>query len=85
MLVNLNHLFKQHNNYAIAGFNVYGYEDAVSVIKAAENLKEPVILMVNRDAENHIPLDIIGPMLISLAASDLRCCLTMRCSMRWAV
>ena len=67
MLVNLNHLFKQHNNYAIAGFNVYGYEDAVSVIKAAENLKEPVILMVNRDAENHIPLDIIGPMLISLA------------------
>ena len=67
MLVNLNHLFEQHDNYAIAGFNVYGYEDAVSVIRAAENLNEPVILMVNRDAEEHIPLDIIGPMLVALA------------------
>ena len=67
MLVNLNHLFEQHDNYAIAGFNVYGYEDAASVIRAAEELGEPVILMVNRDAEKHIPLDIIGPMLVKMA------------------
>ena len=56
MLVNLTDMFSQHGNYAIAAFNVFGYEDAVSVIRAAEEVNEPVILMVNRDAARHLSL-----------------------------
>ncbi|MBC8585691.1 class II fructose-bisphosphate aldolase [Youxingia wuxianensis] len=67
MLVNLTDMFSQHGNYAIAAFNVFGYEDAVSVIRAAEEVNEPVILMVNRDAARHMPLDILGPILTTLA------------------
>ena len=67
MLVTLNTLFEEKKDYALAGFNVFGYEDAVSVVRAAEELSEGVALMVNRDAVNHMPLRYIGPLLISLA------------------
>ena len=36
-------------------------------IRAAEEVNEPVILMVNRDAARHMPLDILGPILTTLA------------------
>lgn len=67
MLANLNMLFAEKKDRALAGFNVYGYEDAVSIVRAAEDLNEGVALMVNRDAAEHIPLSCIGPLLISLA------------------
>ncbi len=67
MLANLNTLFAEKKDHALAGFNVYGYEDAISVIRAAEELNEGVVLMVNRDAIKHIPLAYIGPLLIALA------------------
>ena len=54
-------------NYAIAGFNVFGYEDAISVVRAAEQLDMPVILMTNVDAIKHIPVDILGKMLVDIA------------------
>ena len=34
----------------VAGFNVFGYEDAQAVIRAAERVGAPVLLMINRDA-----------------------------------
>lgn len=52
---------------ALAGFNVFGYEDAWAVCRAAEQENVPVALMVNRDAAAHVPLSIFGPMLRELA------------------
>lgn len=54
-------------NYAIAGFNVFGYEDAISVVHAAEQINMPVILMTNVDAIKHIPVEILGKILLGIA------------------
>lgn len=43
------------------------YEDAIAVVRAAETLGDPVILMTNKDAVNFIPIELIGPMLITMA------------------
>lgn len=69
MLVTLNEILKDaaDNNYAAAGFNVFGYEDAAMVIEAAEELNIPVILMTNRDAVVHMPVRILGSILTNLA------------------
>lgn len=69
MLVNMKEMLEKaaENEYAIPGFNVYGYEDAVAVIEAAEKLKAPVILMANKDAVEHMEVEILGPLLTGLA------------------
>ncbi len=69
MIVNLNDILLDtlDKNYAIAGFNVFGYEDAAMVVKAAEEIRAPVILMTNRDALEHMPVEIMAKMLIQLA------------------
>ncbi len=69
MLVTLNEILKDASNsdYAIAGFNVFGYEDAVMVVEAAEELDVPVILMTNRDAVVHMPIKMLGSILTDLA------------------
>lgn len=67
MLTCLKEIFRDHSEYAIAGFNVFGYEDAAPVLKAAEELNEPVALMVNRVAQAHMPLPVFAPMLLELA------------------
>ena len=36
-------------------FNIYGFEDAVAVIEAKEELDKPVISWQNRDAIEHMP------------------------------
>lgn len=54
-------------NSVVAGFNVFGYEDAAAVVRAAESLNRPVLLMVNRPAAQHMPLPMIGTMLRQLA------------------
>lgn len=67
MLVTLKEILKLKKT--VAAFNVFGYEDAVSVIRAAEELNTPVILMTNKDAVNFIPIEIIGTMLVQMARS----------------
>ncbi|GAB6137246.1 class II fructose-bisphosphate aldolase [Halanaerobaculum tunisiense] len=69
MLVNLVEMVNQaaNNDYAIAGFNVYGYEDATAVIKAAEEMDAPVILMANKDAVEHMPVEVLADILCNLA------------------
>ena len=69
MLVNLNALLPQAaaKSYAVAGFNVFGFEDARAVIQAAEKLSTGVILMANRDSLAQIPVEHFGPMLARLA------------------
>lgn len=69
MLVTLKSILQQakENHYAIAGFNVYGFEDAMSIVNVAERLKQPVILMTNVDAIEHMPIHILGRMLTQIA------------------
>ncbi len=67
MLVTLKEILAQGRS--VAAFNVYGYEDAISVVHAAEELGHPVILMTNKDAVNFIPIELIGPMLVTMAKS----------------
>lgn len=54
-------------NRIIAGFNVFGYEDAGAIIRAAEKANVPVLLMINRDARRDLKLEHWGALLISMA------------------
>lgn len=65
MLVTLKEILKEQR--AVAAFNVYGYEDAISVVRGAEELSCPVILMTNKDCVDFIAIEIIGPMLVTIA------------------
>jgi len=71
MLVTLKDILNEAvgERYAVAGFNVFGFEDAVMVAEAAEELNCPVILMTNRDAVQHMPIDTMGKILIDIANS----------------
>ena len=56
-------------NFMIPGFNVFGYEDALAVVNAAEKANHPVLLLVNRDA--CAALDVVhwGALLSSISNS----------------
>lgn len=51
----------------VAGFNVFGYEDAQAVIRAAERVGAPVLLMINRDARKSMAVTHWAALLGSLA------------------
>ncbi len=51
----------------IAGFNIFGHEDAGAVIRAAERANVPVLLMVNRDARRDLAIEHWGVLLNSMA------------------
>ena len=51
----------------IVGFNVFGYEAAYTMIRTAERLDRPVMLMVNRAAADQVPVEYWGMMLNYLA------------------
>jgi fructose-bisphosphate aldolase class II len=71
MLVNLTDLMQPalKNGYAVPCFNVFGYEDALAVVTAAEARNAGVILAVNLDMTLFMPLDHIIGMLKPLAMS----------------
>ena len=50
----------------IPGFNVFGYEDAQAVIRAAEKAGSPVILMINKGAREAMDIQSWARLLISL-------------------
>ncbi|MGM9613011.1 MAG: class II fructose-bisphosphate aldolase [Butyricicoccus sp.] len=54
----------------VAGFNVFGYEDAQAVIHAAESEQAPVLLMLNRDARRTMELEHWAALLCSLAKTS---------------
>lgn len=56
-------------NRIIAGFNVFGYEDAGAIVRAAERANVPVLLMVNRDARRDLAVEHWGALLGSMAAA----------------
>ena len=65
---NLNYQVRlaSHRDYIIPGFNVFGYEDALAVIHAAESYQLPVMLMVNRDANQVMGVEHWAALLLSL-------------------
>ena len=69
MLANLNDLMSPalEGGYAVACFNVFGYEDARAVVDAAEARNASVILAVNLDMTEFMPLQHITGMLRPLA------------------
>ena len=71
MLANLNDLMHPalEGRYAVACFNVFGYEDARAVVDAAEARNASVILAVNLDMTEFMPLQHITGMLRPLAES----------------
>ncbi|MDP6967781.1 MAG: class II fructose-bisphosphate aldolase [Gammaproteobacteria bacterium] len=54
-------------DYAVACFNVFGYEDALAVVQAAEARQASVILSVNLDMTQFMPVQHITAMLRPLA------------------
>ena len=63
MISNLNDILlpAQDGGYAVACFNVFGYEDARAVIDAAEARNASVILSINLDMRQFMPMEqIIG-------------------------
>jgi len=59
----------RENSYGVACFNVFGYEDALAVVQAAEKRQASVILSINLDMREFMPLGNIASMLIPLAES----------------
>ncbi len=55
------------DNRIIAGFNIFGHEDAGAVIRAAERAETSVLLMVNRDARRDLAIEHWGRLLTSMA------------------
>lgn len=51
----------------VVGFNVFGYEDACTMVRAAERMGRPILLMVNRAAAEQVPVEYWGMMLTYLA------------------
>ncbi|MGB1347025.1 MAG: class II fructose-bisphosphate aldolase, partial [Pseudomonadales bacterium] len=49
--------------YAVACFNVFGYEDALAVVQAAEARQASVILSINLDMTQFMPLQSITGMM----------------------
>ncbi len=62
MLVNLKEVIAMadRENRGVAAFNVFGFEDAKAVVWAAEEVRRPVIIMANKDAVNHMGVELIG-------------------------
>lgn len=61
----VSHAGKQ--DHIIAGFDIFGYEDAQAVVRAAERAQSPVLLMINRDARRDLKLVHWSALLHSLA------------------
>ncbi len=59
----------QQKKYAVACFNVFGFEDAMAVVEAAENAQCGVILACNPDVMDFIGINNLLAMLKPLAAT----------------
>ncbi len=62
MLVNLGTILEPATraSYGVAGFNVFGWEDAVAVVNAAEATGAPVILSASLDYTRFTPVEVIA-------------------------
>ncbi len=72
MLVNMKTLLAQaeKGNYAVGSFSVANMEMVLGVIKAAEELKAPIILQIAEVRLKQSPLNIIGPLMVAAAKAS---------------
>lgn len=68
-LVNMKDLVKQadQEDYAIGSFSVANMEMVMGVVRAAEELRSPIILQVAEGRLRHSPLELIGPVMLAAA------------------
>lgn len=69
MLVNMRELLADAmgGNYAVGSFSVANMEMVLGVLKAAEELKAPVILQIAEVRLKQSPLEVIGPLMVAAA------------------
>lgn len=67
MLSNLKSVFEKYDKKCVLAFNVFGFEDAISIVRAAEDTNNPVILMTNSVATSHMPILLLAGILKPLA------------------
>lgn len=69
MLANMKDLLlsAQERNYAVGSFSVANMEMVIGVIRAAEELRAPVILQISEIYLAQSPLELIGPVMIAAA------------------
>ena len=72
MLTNLKDILipAQDGGYAVACFNVFGYEDARAVVDAAEARNASVILSINLDMRQFMPMEQVIGMLRPMAENS---------------
>ncbi len=68
MLVTLNEILPQASasKGAVPCCNVFGFEDAIAIIKVAEQLQKPVILATNKDMVEQLGVQTLAGMLLPL-------------------
>ena len=71
-LVNMKELLRNavKGNYAVGSFSVANMEMIIGAVKAAEELKSPIILQIAEVRLKYSPLELIGPMMIKAAESS---------------
>lgn len=69
MLVNMRELLADamDGDYAVGSFSVANMEMVLGVLKAAEELKAPVILQIAEVRLKQSPLEVIGPLMVAAA------------------
>ena len=69
MLVNLKTILEPaaRATYGVAGFNVFGWEDSVAVVQAAEATGAPIILTASLDYTRFKPIEVIAKSFRALA------------------
>jgi fructose-bisphosphate aldolase class II len=69
MIVTLKEIINEAagRDYSLAAFNVFGFEDAYSIVQGAEWIGAPVILAANLLAIQHMPVQYLGPLLVRIA------------------
>ena len=71
-LVNMKDLLlkAQKGSYAVGSFSIANMEMILGVVKAAEELKSPIILQIAEVRLNHSPLSVIGPAMLAAAKNS---------------
>ena len=69
MLATLNNILPDanKNGYAIPCFNCFGFEDTIAILEVAQSLQKPVILAINKDMVDYMPLSSILGLMRPLA------------------
>lgn len=72
MLVNMQDLLAdaQRGNYAVGSFSVANMEMVLGVLKAARELRAPVILQIAEVRLKQSPLEVIGPLMVAAAENS---------------